>query len=110
MMPKIDILSINCPATPETHHLIEERRLSLMKGDAFLINTARGDIVDQDALIAALERGTIAGAGMAVYVGEPHVAARLLKLGTVRLLPHIDRKSVVEGQSVSERVMLGGGR
>src|SRR3546814_20477212 len=73
MMPKIDILSINCPATPETHHLIEERRLSLMKGDAFLINTARGDIVDQDALIAALERGTIAGAGMDVYVGEPHV-------------------------------------
>src|SRR3546814_5653291 len=65
-------------------YLIEERRLSLMKGDAFLINTARGDIVDQDALIAALERGTIAGAGMDVYVGEPHVDARLLKLGNVR--------------------------
>src|SRR3546814_11796413 len=105
MMPKIDILSINCPATPETHHLIEERRLSLMKGDAFLINTARGDIVDQDALIAALERGTIAGAGMDVYVGEPHVAARLLKPGNVRLLPHMGSATLETRTAMGDKVI-----
>src|SRR3546814_19097861 len=105
MMPKIDILSINCPATPETHHLIDERRLSLMKGDAFLINTARGDIVDQDALIAALERGTIAGAGMDVYVGEPHVDARLLKLGNVILLPPMGAATLEPPTALGEKVI-----
>src|SRR3546814_7672653 len=104
MMPKIDILSINCPATPETHHLIEERRLSLMKGDAFLINTARGDIVDQDALIAALERGTIAGAGMDVYVGEPHVDARLLKPGNVSMLQHMASPTMENRTAMGEKV------
>src|SRR3546814_779362 len=86
-------------------YLIEERRLSLMKGDAFLINTARGDIVDQDALIAALERGTIAGAGMDVYVGEPHVDARLLKLGNVRLLPHMGSATLETRTAMGEKVI-----
>lgn len=89
MLREVDLLSINCPHTPETHHIIDQRRLSLMKPDAYLINTARGAIVDQDALIAALEANVISGAGLDVFPNEPEVDPRLLPLPNVILLPHM---------------------
>ena len=89
MLGKIDILTINAPHTRETHHLIDARRLGLMKPDAYLINAARGGIVDQDALIAALEQGIISGAGLDVFPREPEIDPRLLRLSNVMLLPHM---------------------
>src|SRR5437879_6356000 len=84
-----DFVSLHCPATPETHHLINAERLALMKPTAFLINTARGDVVDEAALVAALRAGTIAGAGLDVYEREPHITPELLTMENVVLLPHL---------------------
>lgn len=89
LVAQADILTLHCPATPGNHHLIDERRISLMKQGASLINTARGDLVDQEALIAALESGHLAGAGLDVYPDEPNVDERLIRHPNVMTLPHI---------------------
>ena len=89
LMGEADILSLHCPAGPNTHHMIDARRIGLMKNGACLINTARGDLVDQDALIAALESGHLAGAGLDVYPDEPQVDERLIRHPNVMTLPHI---------------------
>jgi len=84
-----DFVSLHCPATPETRHLMDARRLALMQPGAFLINNARGDVVDEAALIAALQAGTIAGAALDVYEREPVVSPELLTMENVVLLPHL---------------------
>ena len=84
-----DFVSLHCPATPETRHLIDARRLKLMKPGAFLINTARGDVVDEQALVAALKARTIAGAGLDVYEREPAMSPELRTMENVVLLPHL---------------------
>jgi glyoxylate reductase len=84
-----DIVSLHCPLTTETRHLVDASVLSRMKPTAFLINTTRGDVVDEDALVDALRAGTIAGAGLDVYEREPTVHPGLLELENVVLLPHI---------------------
>lgn len=89
LMRTADVVSLHVPGSPETRHLIDARRLSLMKPSAFLVNTARGDVVDQGALTAALRAGRIGGAGLDVYEGEPAVPADLRALENVVLLPHL---------------------
>ena len=89
MLPEADFVSLHCPGGPETFHLIDERRLGLMKASAFLINTARGPVVDEAALTAALITRRIAGAGLDVYEAEPRVTPGLLELENVVLLPHL---------------------
>ena len=89
IVAQADILTLHCPAGPDNHHMIDARRIGLMKDDASLINTARGDLVDQEALIAALESGRLAGAGLDVYPDEPHVDERLIRHPNVMTLPHI---------------------
>lgn len=84
-----DFVSIHSPHTPETHHQIGARELSLMKPTAFLINTARGPIVDEKALVKALQKGAIAGAGLDVFEHEPKVPQALLKMPNVALTPHL---------------------
>ena len=84
-----DILTLHCPATPETRGMIDARVIGLMKEGASLINTARGDLVDQEALIAALESGRLLGAGLDVFPDEPNVDPRLIKHPNVMTLPHI---------------------
>ena len=84
-----DILTLHCPANADSHHMIDARRIALMKPGACLINTARGDLVDQDALIAALQDGRLGGAGLDVYPDEPAVDPRLLAIPNVMTLPHI---------------------
>ncbi len=102
LLARSDFVTLHCPATPETRHLIDSRRLALMQPRAFLINTARGDIVDEAALIDALSRRAIAGAGLDVYEDEPRISAGLLALDSVVLLPHI-------GSATTEsRVAMGG--
>ena len=100
LVAKADILSLHCPATPETHHLMDARRIALMPPGASLINTARGELIEQDALIEALESGHLAGAGLDVYLDEPHVDPRLLAHPNVMTLPHIG-SATVEGREAS---------
>ncbi|MBB6484076.1 D-glycerate dehydrogenase [Rhizobium lusitanum] len=84
-----DFVSLHCPGGAENRHLMNAARFATMKPGAFLINTARGDVVDEAALISALEQGTIRGAGLDVYEAEPHVPERLRALDNVVLLPHL---------------------
>ncbi|MEZ5682336.1 MAG: D-glycerate dehydrogenase [Erythrobacter sp.] len=89
LVSEADILTLHCPAGPDTHHMIDARRIELMKSGSSLINTARGDLVDQEALIAALESGHLSGAGLDVYPDEPNVDRRLIRHPNVMTLPHI---------------------
>jgi len=88
-----DFVSLHCPATPETRHLINADRLKRMKRSAILVNTARGDVIDEKALIQALKDGTIAAAGLDVYEFEPKVSEELLTLENIVLLPHLGSAS-----------------
>lgn len=89
VLAESDFVSLHCPATPETHHLMNAARLAHMRPGAYLVNTLRGDVVDEAALVQALRAGTIAGAGLDVFEREPAVAPELLALDTVVLLPHL---------------------
>ncbi|MEJ6494020.1 MAG: D-glycerate dehydrogenase [Actinomycetes bacterium] len=89
-----DVLSLHCPYSPATHHLISENQLARMKSTAFLINTARGPIVDEQALVDALKSGQIAGAGLDVFEHEPKVNPGLLELDNAVLIPHLGSATV----------------
>jgi glyoxylate reductase len=89
MLAQADVVSINAPYSRDTHHLIDGARLACLRSDAILINTARGALVEEEALIAALRAGTLGGAGLDVYPNEPHVDPRLIALPSVVLLPHM---------------------
>ena len=89
VLQESDFVSLHCPAMPETRHLMSRDRLSLMRRSAYLVNTARGDVVDEAALVDALKTGTIAGAGLDVYEQEPKVSPELLTMENVVLLPHL---------------------
>lgn len=89
-----DVVSLHCPLTPETRHLIDARRLSRMKPTAHLVNTSRGPVVDEAALAAALREGTIAGAGLDVFEREPAVDPALLELENVTLVPHLGSATI----------------
>lgn len=89
MLAHVDILSLNAPATPETHHFLNDRRIGLMKAGAIVVNTGRGALVDDEALIAALKTGRIAAAGLDVYENEPRVHPGYRDLPNCFLLPHL---------------------
>jgi glyoxylate reductase len=95
-----DILTLHCPATPETRHLIDARRIALMKPGAFIINTSRGTIVEEEAMIAALMSGHLGGAGLDVFEHEPVVDQRLRDHHNVAILPHMG-SATVEGRIAS---------
>ena len=105
MLAASDILSIHCPHTDETHHLLDARRLALLPQSAYLVNTARGEIVDEEALIDALQRGVISGAGLDVFEHEPAVDPRLLALKNVVLLPHMGSATFEARQGMGEKVV-----
>lgn len=93
VLREADFVSLHCPGGKENYHLLNRERLALMGPQAFLINSARGDVVDQEALIEALRNGAIAGAGLDVYEGEPAVPEALLSMENVVLLPHLGSAS-----------------
>jgi glyoxylate reductase len=100
MLARMDIVSINCPHTPATYHLLSARRLKLLKREAYIVNTARGHVIDESALARMIEGGELAGAGLDVYEQEPAVNPKLLKLAKshkVVLLPHM-ASSTIEGR------------
>ena len=105
LLAESDFVSLHVPATPDTRHLIDAARLARMKPSAFLINTARGDVVDERALVQALRAGTIAGAGLDVYEREPEVARELLDLDNVVLLPHLGSATVESRVAMGEKVI-----
>lgn len=102
LLARADVVSLHCPRTPETHHLIDEDRLALMKPDAYIVNTARGDIIDESALVRALKNGTIKGAGLDVYEFEPKISAELMEMDNVVLLPHIGSATREARSAMSE--------
>lgn len=89
-----DVVSLNCPYTPETHHLVDAAALARMRPTAFLVNTSRGKVVDEEALVRALRDGTIAGAALDVFEHEPEIHPGLLELDNVALAPHIGSATV----------------
>ncbi|MGQ5702262.1 2-hydroxyacid dehydrogenase [Sandaracinobacteroides sp. A072] len=105
MLERVDIVSLNCPETAETRHMINAARLRLMQPHAYLINAARGALVDEAALVAALATGGIAGAGLDVYEHEPAIAPKLLELPNVVLLPHMGSATFEGRQDMGEKVI-----
>jgi glyoxylate reductase len=109
MLARMDIVSVNCPHTPATYHLLSRRRLALMQPHAILVNTARGEIVDEEALADLLEEGKLAGAGLDVFEHEPQVSPRLLRLseqGRVVLLPHMGSSTLESRIEMGEKVII----
>jgi glyoxylate reductase len=105
LVARSDIISLHCPLTAETDKLMSAARIALMKPDAYLINSSRGELIDEDALIAALEAGRIAGAGLDVYTHEPAVDPRLFAIPNVVLLPHLGSATFEGREASGERVI-----
>ncbi len=105
MLRRVDIISLNCPHTPETHRMINAERLRQMQRHVYLINTARGEIVDENALAEALATGQIAGAGLDVFEHEPAVNPHLLEQPNVVLLPHMGSSTFEARQDMGEKVI-----
>ena len=105
LLPQCDFVSLHCPGGTETRHLINETTLNLMKPTAHLINTARGDVVDSQALIKALQENRIAGAGLDVYENEPHINPGFLTLENVSLLPHLGSATLSTRTAMGEKVL-----
>jgi glyoxylate reductase len=109
MLARMDFISVNCPSTPATFHLLSARRLALIQPTAWLVNTARGGIIDEDALIKLLQDGKIAGAGLDVFEHEPTVNPKLVKLaqkGKVVLLPHMGSATIEGRIDMGEKVII----
>lgn len=100
LVSRSDIISLHCPLTAETDKIINARRIAMMKPDAYIINSSRGELIDEDALIDALQQGRIAGAGLDVYTHEPAVDARFFGIPNVVLLPHLG-SATFEGREAS---------
>jgi glyoxylate reductase len=109
MLARMDIVSVNCPHTPATFHLLSARRLKMLRPEAFIVNTARGEVVDENALVRLIDSGDIAGAGLDVFEHEPAVSPKLVKLartGKVVLLPHMGSATLEGRIDMGEKVLI----
>ncbi|WP_422369186.1 2-hydroxyacid dehydrogenase [Pelagibius sp.] len=106
MLSRMDIISVNCPHTPATFHLLSARRLKLLREEAYIVNTSRGEVVDENALTRALEAGEVAGAGLDVFEHEPAVNPKLLRLDNVVLLPHMGSATIEGRLAMGEKVII----
>ncbi len=106
MLAAVDIVSVNCPSTPDTYHLMNEDRLKLMGRESYIVNTSRGEIIDEAALAQALSNGLIAGVGLDVYENEPAPHPSLLDLPNVILAPHIGSATFESRQEMGEKVLI----
>ncbi|MGC1466982.1 MAG: D-glycerate dehydrogenase [Pseudolabrys sp.] len=109
MLARMDIVSVNCPHTPATFHLLSARRLKLMRPEAYIVNTSRGEVIDENALARLIETGEIAGAGLDVFEREPAVNPKLVKLartGKVVLLPHMGSATIEGRVDMGEKVII----
>jgi glyoxylate reductase len=109
MLARMDIISVNCPHTPATYHLLSARRLKLMRPDAYIVNTARGEVIDENALTRMIDAGEIAGAGLDVFEHEPAVNPKLVKLaraGKVVILPHMGSATIEGRIDMGDKVII----
>jgi len=109
MLARMDIISVNCPHTPATYHLLSARRLKLIRPDAYVVNTARGEVIDENALVKLITDGEIAGAGLDVFEQEPAVSPKLVRLaraGKVVLLPHMGSATLEGRIDMGEKVIV----
>ncbi len=106
MLSRMDIVSVNCPHTPATYHLLNARRLALLKPHAYIVNTARGEVIDEGALGRMLEKGELAGAGLDVFEHEPAINPKLKKLKNVVLLPHMGSATLEGRIEMGEKVIV----
>ena len=106
MLARTDVISVNCPHTPATYHLLSARRLKLLKPTAYIVNTARGEIVDENALIRMLKAGEISGAGLDVFENEAAVSPELRDLPNVMLLPHMGSATMEGRMEMGEKVLI----
>jgi glyoxylate reductase len=109
MLARMDIISVNCPHTPATYHLLSARRLKLLRPNAYVVNTARGEVIDENALARMIEAGEIAGAGLDVFEHEPAVSPKLVRLartGKVVLLPHMGSATLEGRVDMGEKVII----
>lgn len=106
MLSRMDIISVNCPHTPATYHLLSARRLQLLKPSAYVVNTARGEVIDEAALARMLEGGLLAGAGLDVFEHEPAINPKLKKLPNVVLLPHMGSATLEGRVEMGEKVII----
>ncbi|MBN42298.1 MAG: D-glycerate dehydrogenase [Alphaproteobacteria bacterium] len=106
MLAQVDIVSVNCPRTPATHHLLSRRRLALLSSHAFVVNTSRGEVIDERALGDMIEAGQLAGAGLDVFEHEPAVDPRLMEADNVVLLPHLGSATFEGRQEMGEKVLI----
>ncbi|MEL6126896.1 MAG: NAD(P)-dependent oxidoreductase, partial [Pseudomonadota bacterium] len=103
---RVDVLSVNCPHTPATFHLLNARRLKLMKPAAYIVNTSRGEVIDENALTRMLRAGEIAGAGLDVFEHGHDVNPRLQDLPNVLLLPHMGSATEEGRLEMGEKVII----
>src|SRR5919109_1970891 len=106
MLARMDIISVNCPHTPATYHLLSARRLKLLRPHCYIVNTARGEVIDENALARGLASGEIAGAGLDVFEHEPAVSPKLLELDNVVLLPHMGSATIEGRIDMGEKVLI----
>lgn len=106
MLANVDIVSVNCPHTPATYHLLSARRLKLLKPTAYIVNTARGEVIDENALARMIDSGEIAGAGLDVFEHEPAINSRLLKDDRVVVLPHMSSATIEGRIDMGEKVIV----
>lgn len=106
MLPHMDILTLNCPHTANTHHLLNSETLRYLPPHAYVVNTARGGVIDEQALIDALKSGVISGAGLDVYENEPNLNSELLTLPNVELLPHMGSATHEGRREMGEQVIV----
>ncbi len=106
MLGNMDIVSVNCPKTPQTYHLLDAERLSKLPRHGFLVNTSRGDVIDEKALADLLEQGALAGAGLDVYEHEPMADPRLLRLDNVVALPHMGSSTIETRIAMGEKMII----
>ncbi|MCB1521262.1 MAG: D-glycerate dehydrogenase [Hyphomicrobiaceae bacterium] len=106
MLARMDIISVNCPHTPATYHLLSARRLKLLKPTAYLVNTARGEVIDENELARQIEAGAIAGAGLDVFEHEPAINPKLLASDRVVALPHMGSATIEGRIDMGEKVII----
>jgi glyoxylate reductase len=106
MLARMDVISVNCPHTPATYHLLSARRLKLLRPQCVLVNTSRGEVIDEEALTRMLIAREIAGAGLDVYEREPAISPKLLKLDNVVLLPHMGSATLEGRIDMGEKVIV----
>src|SRR6186713_313761 len=109
MLARMDIVSVNCPHTPATYHLLSARRLKMLRPEAYIVNTSRGEVIDENALARLIDSGDIAGAGLDVFEHEPAVNPKLVKLakaGKIVLLPHMGSATIEGRVDMGEKVII----